>query len=70
VWDENWPCIMWFRSSLTQFRYNDHGATGFDYSIAYKDFDDMGHKGDVLDEWKWKLRVMEAEALSRINKAA
>lgn len=28
----------------------------------------MGLSGDVLDEWKWKLKIMEAEALYHINR--
>jgi hypothetical protein len=70
VWDENYANVAWFNSVRTQFRYNAFGATGFDYSVAYRDFDDMGLSGNQLDEWKWKLKVMEAAALSQLNRAA
>jgi hypothetical protein len=53
---------------MTQFVYNAFGATGFNYAVAYRDFDDMGFTGVVLDEWKWKLKVMESEALHHLNK--
>lgn len=53
---------------MTQFVYNAVGATGFNYSVAYRDFDDMGLTGHQLDEWKWKLKAMESEALWYINK--
>lgn len=55
---------------LTQFRSSGFGVAGFDYAVAYQDFRDMGLSGDDLDEWKWKLKVMEAAALSHFNKAA
>lgn len=60
--------VAWFRSMLTQFNYNGFGATGFNYAVAYRDFDDMGLSGIDLDEWKWKLKVMESAALSHMNK--
>lgn len=53
---------------LTQFVYNAFGATGFNYAVAYRDFEDMGLTGDKLDEWKWKMKVMESAALSHLNK--
>lgn len=28
----------------------------------------MGLSGDQLDEWKWKLKAMESEALYHLNK--
>jgi hypothetical protein len=46
------------------------GATGFNYMLAYKEFDDMGLVGEVRDEWKWKLKIMESEALRHINRPA
>lgn len=61
---------MWFISVGTQFNYNGFGATGFNYLFAHKEFDDMGLVGHERDEWKWKLKVMEAEALRHINKPA
>ncbi len=68
MWEENYPHIVWFRSMLTQFFYTGMGgATGFNYAVAYRDFEDMGLTGDKLDEWKWKLKVMERSALSHIN---
>lgn len=68
VWDENFDQVIWFRSMLSQFNNNGYGATGFNYAVAYRDFDDMGLSGDRLDEWKWKLKVMESAALTHINK--
>lgn len=70
MWDENFDQLVWFRSMLSQFHHNGYGATGFDYTVAYRDFDDMGLSGDQLDEWKWKLKVMEAAALTHINQKA
>jgi hypothetical protein len=67
VWEENYDPLVWFRSMLTQFVYNGFGATGFNYVVAYREFDDMELTGTKLDEWKWKLKVMEREALSHIN---
>ena len=68
VWDENWDAVLWFRQLMTQFNYTDRGATGFNYSLAYRDFYDMGLQGVERDEWKWKMRIMEAEALEHINR--
>lgn len=70
VWEENHEAVTWFNSMMTQFNYTEAGATGFNYAIAYRDFDDMGLTGHKLDEWKWKLKVMEREALRQINKPA
>lgn len=67
VWDENDDAVRWFRQSITQFNYAQHGATGFNYAVAYRDFDDMGLVGVERDKWKRKLRVMEAAALEQIN---
>ena len=67
VWHENHEPLVWFRSMLSQFVYNGPRATGFNYAIAYRDFDDMGFTGTKLDEWKWKLKVMEAAALTHLN---
>lgn len=53
---------------LSQFNYGAVGATGFNYSVAYRDFDDMGLEGAKRDEWKWKMKVMESQALRHINK--
>lgn len=54
---------------MSQMRYTNGVATGFDYNIAYRDFDDMDLTGHARDEWKWKLRVMESEALKFINRS-
>lgn len=54
---------------MSQFEYGGFGATRFDYMVAYRDFDDMELSGDQRDEWKWKLKIMESEALTHINKA-
>ena len=62
--------VYWFRSRMSQFVYNGFGATGFNYIVAYRDFEDMGLTGVQLDEWKWKLGVMESEALHQFNKGA
>lgn len=59
---------MWFQSMITQFHYTGYGASGFNYSVAYRDFDDMGLTGIELDEWKWKLKIMESAALKFLNK--
>lgn len=68
VWDENFDQVVWFRSVLTQFNYTQGHATGFNYATAYLDFEHMGLEGRVLDEWKWKLKVMESAALNIINR--
>lgn len=52
---------------MSQFVYNGFSATGFNYAIAYRDFDDMGLIDFKLDEWKWKLKVMERRALHYLN---
>lgn len=70
LWHENADAVRWFRARLTQFNYSGFGATGFNYAIAYRDFDDMGITGVKRDEWMWKLSIMEAEALSHINRPA
>ena len=62
--------VVWFSSLSTQFHNNGYGYTGFNYVIAYRDFDDMGIDGDKRDEWKWKMKVMESEALKHLNKPA
>jgi hypothetical protein len=73
VWHENAEIVRWFRSMMSQFQYTGHGggiaAMGFNYAVAYRDFDDMGLTGTTRDEWKWKMKVLEAAALSHINKA-
>ena len=70
VWDENYDCLMWFRSVLSQFkRVGMEGvAVGFDYNVAHREFDDMELRGHKRDEWKWKLKIMEAAALPLINR--
>lgn len=68
TWEENHEPLVWFRSTMTQFVYNGPSVTGFNYAIAYRDFDDMGLVGHQRDEWKWKLKVMEGEALYHLNK--
>lgn len=67
VWEENHDQVIWFRSMLSQFAYNGFGATGFNYLVAYRDFEDMEITGHKLDEWKWKMKVMESAALSHFN---
>lgn len=66
IWDENFDQAAWFRSLLTQFT----PQGGFNYSVAYQDFKDMGLAGDVLDEWKWKMKIMEDQCIKNINKGA
>lgn len=70
MWDENYEQALWFGFLSTQFLYTQGVATGFNYVVAYRDFDDMGLTGSDLDEWKWKLRIMESEALRIINRPA
>lgn len=70
MWDENYEQVIWFSSLSTQFHYTSGVATGFNYMLAHKEFDDMGLVGDIRDEWKWKLRIMESEALRIINRPA
>ena len=53
---------------LSQFQYGPYGAIGFNYSVAYRDFDDMELTDTKRDEWKWKMKVMESAALPIINK--
>ena len=38
--------------------------------LAHREFDDMGLVGEQRDEWKWKMKIMELEALKHINKPA
>jgi hypothetical protein len=66
VWDENYEQLMWFRSRSTQFTPNG----GFNYLVAYQDFKDMGLTGAVLDEWKWKMGIMEDQCIQNFNKGA
>lgn len=68
VWDENQEQALWFAGLSTQFVFNAHGAVGFNHMLAHKEFDDMGLVGTQRDEWKWKLKIMELEALRHINK--
>lgn len=68
VWDENYDQVVWFRSVMTQFNYVQGGATGFNYTLAHMEFDDMGLVGIERDEWKWKMKVMESAALEYINR--
>lgn len=70
MWDENYEQVLWFASLRTQFHYTQGVATGFNYLLAHREFDDMGLTGNVRDEWKWKLRIMESEALRIINRPA
>lgn len=70
MWDENYEQVLWFSSLSTQFHYIQGGATGFNHMLAHREFDDMGLTGNVRDEWKWKLRIMESEALRIINRPA
>ena len=70
MWHENYDQVVWFRSLSTQFNYTDNAVTGFNFMLALREFDDMGLAGVTRDEWKWKTKVMEAEALKHLNKAA
>lgn len=70
VWHENYEQVLWFRSLATQFMWGAFGATGFNHMLAHREFDDMGLVGETRDEWKWKLKVMELEALRHINRPA
>lgn len=70
VWHENYEQIVWFCSLGTQFIFGPGGAIGFNHILAHKEFDVMGLIGDERDEWKWKMRIMELEALKHINKPA
>lgn len=70
VWHENYEQVRWFCGLSTQFMYGAFGATGFNHMLAHQEFDDMGLRGIERDEWKWKLKVMELEALRHINKPA
>lgn len=68
MWHENYDKVVWFSAVTTQFMWGPHGVTGFNYLFAYQEFGDMGLSGNDLDEWKWKLKVMESEALRIINR--
>lgn len=69
MWHENYEQVVWFSSMMSQIQYSGMGsAIGFNYAVAYRDFDDMGFEGHQRDEWKWKMKVMEAAAITRINK--
>lgn len=70
MWEENYEQVLWFSSLHTQFNYVQGGATGFNYMLAHREFDDMGLTGSDRDEWKWKLKIMESESLRIINRPA
>lgn len=67
VWHEHYDAVIWFRSIMSQMRYNGFGATGLDYQVAYRDFDDMEIHGTERDRWKWMMKVMESKALFELN---
>lgn len=70
VWPENWEIVQWFRTVQSQFEHNGYCYVRLDYSIAYRDFDDMGITGEKRNEWKRKLRILESAALNELNKPA
>lgn len=70
VWDENWDILFWFRGILSQIVHNGYCYTRLDYNVAYREFDDMDIHGEQRQEWKRKLRVLEAAALAEMNKGA
>ena len=71
IWDENYEVFSWFRSMQSQFIAAPAGGViGFNYLVAYQDFDDMGLVGKERDEWKFKLKIMEAASLRHLNKPA
>lgn len=68
LWEENEPYLLYFRTVVTQFRYTGTVATGLDYNVVYRDFDDMKLEGADRERWKGAVRIMEQEALKHINR--
>lgn len=59
---------MLFQNIITQWRGGPNGPYALDYNVLYREFDDMGLKGDDREEWKAKFRVIESQALTEIHK--
>lgn len=67
-WPENDAAMNLFSSISTQWRTSMNGYTGLDYNVLFARMDRM-HLADREYEWLFEdVRVIEAEALSILNK--
>lgn len=67
VWPENWAPIQLFRRISTQWRTGAGGPVGLDYTVVYRELDQLRIASDDFDDFMWRIGVIEAEALSRIH---
>lgn len=70
LWHENRDIVAWFKTVTTQFVNNGYGVTSFNYMLAYREFDDMGLTGDIREDWKRKLRILERAYIYEMNQGA
>lgn len=69
LWPDNWPAFQLFASLQTQLRVGGMGgASGFDYNVYFARMERM-KLSDQDFEWLFDdVRVIEAEALTAMNK--
>ena len=68
IWPENMQAINLFSSISTQWRMSTNGATGLDYSVLFTRMDRL-KLSDQDHDWMFEdIRVIEAAALTAMNK--
>jgi hypothetical protein len=67
VWPENERSWLIFVNLRTQWRMGFGGETGLDYSVLYRDLDDLGITGDERLRLKAEIRAMEHAALEAMH---
>lgn len=68
VWPENWDAVQMFSRLSTQWRIGASGPAALDYPVFYREMDRAGITGGEVDEFMWRIGVIEAEALKQIHK--
>lgn len=68
IWPENQESISLFSRVSTQWRVGMNGPTGLDYMPLFHQMDRMGLTPDRYDQMLDDIRVIEAEALTLMNK--
>lgn len=69
VWLENWDVIDLFQMYSTQWRVGMNGPIGLDFNVLHHALDRKGITGDDYDVWLYKLKIIEAQALSCMQRS-
>lgn len=67
VWQDLWRSFEIYMRLQSQWRCGPSGPLGLDFTVLYPELARLQITGEAWDETMWHLRLIESEALKRLQ---